>query len=146
MTTTGTSHLLEVLAAPRMLHRMMEELAGDSRLSLEGNLSKCRFEENWIVSYEELPPLMRGTSVPRQHFIVLRLIPEFVEPIYEQIMKAEIRRSVIHIQIERNGVLELGAYDNFHADCVVTGPGVSEALLIRLKDDAILRSFKAAPP
>jgi hypothetical protein len=34
--------------------------------------------------------------------------------------------NLIHVQLEQNGVLVLGAYDNFHRDCVVAYPPTSK--------------------
>jgi len=59
-------------------------------------------------------------------------------------MAAGLKHAIIHVQIERNGVPELGAYDNFHPECVVTGPGVSSVLLEELKNANVLRAFKVA--
>lgn len=140
----GLSHSPVVRDKPGFLHRLMEELAGDARISLEGDLSLCRFTEDLIVSREETDVLRRNTLWPRQDFVVLRLTPKTVAPIFKQVMAAGLKRAIIHVQIERNGVLELGAYDNFHPECVVTGAGVSAALLSELKSNAVLRDFAVA--
>jgi hypothetical protein len=55
-----------------------------------------------------------------------------------------LKRAIIHVQIERDSVLELGAYDHFHRECVVTGPGISPALLAELKSTNVLRDFEVA--
>jgi len=58
---------------------------------------------------------------------------------YSTIRPAEVlpeRRAIeriIHIQIEKDGVLAFGACDNAHPDCVVAGPGVPVALLEQLQ-------------
>jgi len=122
----------------------MEELAGNAQLSLEGDLSRCRFTDDVVVAREETPTLKRNTIAPKQDLVVLRLTPETVDPIFKQVMAAGLKRAIIHVQIERNGVPELGAYDNFHPECVVTGPGVSWALLEELKKSNVLRDFKVA--
>jgi hypothetical protein len=109
---------------------------------VEGNLSHCRFTEDLIVSRDETNVLKRNTLWPRQDFVVLRLTPESVAPILEQMTAAGLKRAIIHVQIERNGVLELGAYDNFHPECVVTGPGVSASLLDELRESSVLLDFQ----
>lgn len=121
----------------------MVELAGDARMSLEGDLSHCRFTDDLVVSREETPILKRNTTWPKQDYVVLRLTPETIAPIFKQVMAAGLKRAIFHVQIERNGTLELGAYDNFHHECVVTGPGISAVLLEELKKTRVLHDFSA---
>jgi hypothetical protein len=136
------SHWPDVRDKPAFLHRLMLELAGDSRISLEGDLSRCQFSDELIVSYDDTGLLKRNTLYPRQDFVVLRLTKETVGPIFEQISSAGLKSAIIHVQIERHEAMELGAYDNFHRECVVTGPGVSADLLAELKN--VIRSFTVA--
>jgi hypothetical protein len=139
-------HSLNVRDKPGFLRRMMVELAGNAQMSVEGDLSRCRFNDDLIVTSAETAILKRNTTAPKQDFAVLRLrlTPETVGPIFKQVMAAGLKRAIVHVQIERNGVLELGAYDNFHHECVVTGPSVSPELLTELKNTKVLRDFKVA--
>src|SRR5260370_22038540 len=133
-------NLLTVRDKPGFLHRLMVEFAG-GRMSLEGDLSKCKFADDLVLGHEEVDLLKRSTLYPRQDFIVLRLQPATIGPIFKQIMVAGLSRAIVHVQIEHAGVLQLYAYDNFHFDCVVTGSGVSEWLLDELKAHMVLRDF-----
>lgn len=144
--TVSVSHWPDVRDEPGFLHRLMIELAGEARMSLEGDLTSCRFNDEFVVSREETGILKRNTLTPKQDFVVLRLTSETVDSIFKQMMAAGLKRAIIHIQIERNGVLELGAYDNFDPGCVVTGPGVSLALLDEMKRTNVLREFRIAGP
>ena len=125
------------------LRRLLNEFAG-GRMSLEGDLSKCDFPENVVVGREALGDLQRNTVAPRQDFVVLRLEPDTAEPILKQILAAGLKRAILHSQIEHAGNLQMGAYDNFHPDCIVTGHDVSAALLTELQEAGILRGFRAA--
>ncbi len=136
-------HRVNVREKPVFLHRLMRELAGKSTISLEGDLSQTQPPEDLIVRYDRVAALHRNTMWPKQDFIVLQLAPEHVGRIYEQVMAAGLKRAIIHVQIERKGVLELAAYDNFHPDCTTTGPGVSVALLYELKAAKVVRDFEA---
>jgi hypothetical protein len=138
------SQSVNVRDKPGFLRRLMAELAGNAHMSLEGDLSHCRFAEGVVVGREETGSLKRNTLAPKQDFVVLRLTPETVEPIFNQLMAAGLKRRIIHVQIERNGVLELGAYDNFHRECVVTGHAVSLALLDELKSTDVVHDFKVS--
>ncbi|MCW5554960.1 MAG: hypothetical protein KIS67_22700 [Verrucomicrobiae bacterium] len=123
----------------------MIELAGDNVLiSLEGDLAQCRFLDDMVISWDETANLKRQTRVPKDDFIVLRLTSETVGPIFEQVAAVGLARAIVHVQIERNGVIELGAYDNFHPECVVTGSGVSPTLLDELKEERIIRDYQIA--
>ncbi len=122
----------------------MLELAGDARMSLEGDLSKCHFADDHVVSREETGVLKRNTLSPHLDFVIVKLEPDTIRPIFEQVMAAGVKDAIIHVQIERSGSLQLGAYDNFHRDCVVTGPEVSADLLARMKASGVVRSFNVA--
>ncbi|MBZ5547958.1 MAG: hypothetical protein LAO22_08305 [Acidobacteriia bacterium] len=142
--TDGVSHSLNVRDKADFLHRLMVELAGNAYMSLEGDLSSCRLTDDLVATRDETTILKRNTLAPKQDFVVLRLTPETVAPIFKQVMAAGLKRAIIHVQIERSGVLELGAYDHFHHECVVTGPGISLALLDELENTNVLRGFKVA--
>lgn len=138
------NHWPDVRDKPGFLRRLMEEFAGGGTMSLEGDLSRCSFPDGVVLGREEGEVLKRNTLYPRQDFVVLRLEPETVAPIFKQVVAAGLSRAVIHVQVERAGVLQLGAYDHFHPECTVTGPGVSAALLSELKSKGVLRGFAAA--
>ena len=139
----GVSHLIKVRDRSAFLRRVMLELAGHAQMSVEGDLSQCHFSQDVIVTTDETAILKRNTIAPRQDFLVLRLTSETCGPISRQAGKY-LKRAIIHVQIERDSVLELGAYDHFHRECVVTGPGISPALLAELKSTNVLRDFEVA--
>jgi hypothetical protein len=139
----GVDHWPQVRDKPGFLRRLMEEFAGGC-MSLEGDLSKCAFPEDIVLARDEVGVLRRNTLAPRQDFVVLRLETETVARILKEVMAAGLARAIIHVQIEHAGILQLGAYDNFYPGCVVTGPGVSVALLAELRSAGVLRDYKAA--
>jgi hypothetical protein len=136
------NHLLNVRDKPAFLTAMLQFLAGNARVSFEGDLSACRFGPELVPSSAETPCLKRATLRPQLDFVVLPLEEQYVQPILMAVLPAG--RRIMHIQVEKSGVLELGAYDNFHADCVVTGSAISVRLLEELKARRILRSFQKA--
>jgi hypothetical protein len=139
------SHQVNVRDKPGFLHRMMIELAGVARMSLEGDLSQCKFPDDLVVSREPIGILRRNTLYPPQDFVVLRLTRQSVDSIFKQVQTAGLKRAIIHVLIERDGVQEMVANDNFHAECVGTGPGISSGVLAELKAKGVLRDFKPAP-
>jgi hypothetical protein len=138
------NHRVTVRRKSEFLRCLMFEFAANSHISVEGDLSRCCFGADTLTTRDETPLLRRNTTSPKQDFVVLRLTPETVDEIFKQIMAAGLNRAIMHVQIERDGVLELGAYDNFDPECVVTGPNVSSAFLGRLKTANILRDFVVA--
>lgn len=79
--------------------------------------------------------------------MVCRLEAETIHAIQAEVLPE--RRAIdqiIHIQIEKDGALAFGAYDNFHPDCIVTGPGVPVTLLEQLQASGMIRSFELATP
>jgi hypothetical protein len=49
-----------------------------------------------------------------------------------------IPRSVLHIQIEKNGQREFGAYDSFHPDCIFLGYALTENFVYSLVSAGLL--------
>jgi hypothetical protein len=140
------SHWLDVRDKSALLHRFMVEFAGDTRMSIEGFLEKCQFDEKFEISHAETAVLKRNTIIPKLDFIILQLLPEKVGLIFDQVMKASLDFEIIHIQIESKGVIVLGAYDNFDHNCVVSGPAASVELLEGLKQKDIIRGYGIATP
>jgi hypothetical protein len=127
---------------PGFLIAMMKHLAGNSHISFEGDLSKCKFGSELSPSLEEMSALQRATAYPRQDFVVLPLRTDTIRPILDVVLpEHRFMKEVIHIQIEKDGRLEFGAYDNFHPECIVCFLGVSVDLLNSLKAKRIIRSW-----
>jgi hypothetical protein len=128
---------------PGLLTAMMWELAGDSRISFEGNLSRCVFAPSTQPSSEEAPSLRRQTVWPKEDFVVLPLPFESVRPILDVILPDNrYLDDIVHIQIEKDGQLQFGSYDQFHPDCIVGfPPGVTPDLLKRLQSSGLIRSW-----
>ena len=127
---------------PGLLVAMMKHLAGNSHISFEGDLSKCYFGSELSPSMEETDVLQRATAYPREDFVVLPLRTDTVRPILDVVLpENKFMKDIVHIQIEKDGELEFGSYDNFDPECIVCFLGVSVDLLNSLKDKGILRSW-----
>ncbi|MHB8499429.1 MAG: hypothetical protein ACYDCG_05350 [Candidatus Acidiferrales bacterium] len=112
----------------RLLLAMMEELAGDAHISFEGDFSGLRLLSTPGASQEETPALKRNTLRPKQDFVVLPLEASMSKTIVSAIGGA-MPSAIIHIQIEKNALLQFAAYDNFHPQCIVLGTGVKQEVL-----------------
>ena len=128
---------------------MMRTFASDhSRIAFEGSLASTELYGLEGVSYEETEILKRATIEPRLDFVVLPLIAarlvEIQNAIQSKIAFAG-NRGIIHVQIEADGELAFGAYDNFHRDSVVLNGTIEPAALDDLVKTRMLRSYAAAP-
>jgi hypothetical protein len=150
---TMVKYSLTVRDKPALVTTMMHALCGNAHISFEGDLSKCQLNDISGASGEETTVLKRQTFVPRgsscpqegvvvrEDFVVIPLEPHTVRPILDRILpEGRIVHDVTHVQIEKNGEREFGAYDNFHPGCVVAGSGVPEALLRDLMSRGVLKS------
>jgi len=129
----------------RLLLAMMEELAGDAHISFEGDFCGLRLLSMPGASQEETPALKRNTLLPKQDFVVLPLEPSMTKTIVSAI-GGTVPSAIIHIQIERNALLQFAAYDNFHPQCIVFGTGVKEAVLESLVSQSIMRPYTKRRP
>ena len=88
-----------------------------------------------IFSYQALPEL---------DFLVVPLNENTVSEIWKELLEKDhlVHEGIIHVQIENNGNLVFGGYDNFHRECVIAYPGVSVKLLEELKASGVIRGYK----
>jgi hypothetical protein len=107
----------------------MEELAGNAHISFEGDLGSSKLTSISGASGEETSLLKRNTIWPKQDFVVLPLEPAMGKPILSA-LGGSIPKSVRHIQIEKSGVLEFGAFDNFYPECLFLGKALSKTFWI----------------
>jgi hypothetical protein len=127
---------------PGLLTHMMRFLAGNARISFEGDLSRCAFPATIPSDNEEDSILTRQTTWPRQDFVILPLEHETIEPILNVVLPDNrYMEDIIHIQIEKDGKLQFGSYDQFHHECIVCFHGVQSKFLDELQQRGILRSW-----
>jgi len=115
----------------------MNHLAGDAQISFEGALDALGFFELQGIQIEETAILKRNTVWPRQDFVVASLSPESIQSLIKA-LGGTIPRSVLHIQIAKDGKLEFGAYDNFDPQALFLGEAFSDELLNGLIAQGIL--------
>jgi hypothetical protein len=125
-----------------LLIAMMKYLAGDARISFEGNLSRCEFSQDLNPTYEQAPALERQTLYPREEFVVLPLEDATIRSILGVILPDNrYLKDIVHIQIEKHGELQFGSYDNFHDECIVCYLGIPTSLLDDLQSKGVIRSW-----
>ncbi len=114
----------------------MKELAGAAHISFEGNLSSLRLTHLTGASEEETPALRRNTIWPKQNFVVLPLEAGHSKAINSAI-GGTIPKAILHIQIEREGRLELGIYDNFQG--IACGSALGSQFFEQLQSAGIVK-------
>jgi hypothetical protein len=124
----------------RLLLAMMEELAGGAHVSFEGDLQGLKLSSISGASGEPTDALKRNTTWPKQDFVVVPLEPSTGQKIIAA-MGGTIPGAIIHIQIEKDGALQFGAYDNFHPECIYFGKAVRETAIQSLISENIVRPY-----
>ena len=127
---------------PRLLLALIKELGGDAHLSFEGDLHGFNLIKFPGVSDKETAILKRNTIWPRQDFLVIPLETSMGQKILSAISGAVPQR-IIHIQIEKDGVLQFGAYDNFYPECLFFGPAFNQEFVESLVSQGILKPVRA---
>lgn len=130
----------KVLDKKRLLLVLMEELAGNAHISFEGDLKRLALQHLPDASNDPTEALKRNTLWPKQDFIIVPLEPSMSKNILAAI-GGTVPKSIIHIQIEKNGVLEFGAYDNFHPESIYLGKALDQGIIDSLVAEGIIRSY-----
>jgi len=122
----------------QLLLAAMESLAGNAYVSFEGDLHSLKLSELPGASGEETPVLKRNTIQPRQDFVVLPLEADHAKPIMAAI-GGTVPKTILHVQIEKNGTLEFGLYDVKEVSPIDTP--TSRQLLDQLKEKGIIQQY-----
>ena len=128
----------------RLLLAIMQALAGDAQISFEGDLRHFRLSQFAGASQKETAALRRSTFWPKQGFVVVPLEPGTETAILSAI-SGQVPKRIIHIQIEKEGVLQFGAYDNFNPECLFWGPGLKNSLFDSLTAQEVLEVASGVP-
>jgi hypothetical protein len=107
----------------QLLLALMEEFEGSARVSFEGDLRALSLLEYPGASFQPTGALKRGTLWPQQDFVVVPLEPLSSKKIFAA-LGGTVPKKVLHVQIEKDGMLEFGAYDNFDPECIFFGSAV----------------------
>lgn len=129
----------------RLLLALMQELAGDAHVSFEGDLKGLTLLRIPGASEEPTVALKRNTLWPRQDFVVVPLEPSMGEQIVATI-GGTVPRAIIHIQIEKHGQLQFGAYDYFYPGSVNFGTLIKQEVIESLISEDIMRPYTQRRP
>jgi hypothetical protein len=121
----------------RLLVAVISELADTGHISLEGSLSVFNLATLPGASNSETNVLKRNTIWPKQDFLVFPIEPPITDALFKR-LGYRVPKRIIHIQIEKNGILEFGAYDTFHPDCISWGPTLKGPFVESLLAQGIL--------
>src|ERR1700733_8998446 len=129
--------LYKVRDKRRFLAAALAELAGDAQVSFEGDLSSTSLSDLAGASSDETQVLKRNTLWPKQDFVVLPLEAEMVRPIMAAV-GGTVPRGLIHVQVQKEGRLQLGLYDNFAPKCMFFGPSLTPSFMAKLQEARVL--------
>jgi len=119
----------------RFLRVLMDRLAGTASMSFEGDLSGCKLHALPNASEAESNLLRRNTIWPKQDFITVPLEKESTKPIVSA-LGGTIPKPILHIQIEKDGQLQVGMYDQRFAAFSATP--LSQALKAQLIEERVI--------
>ena len=132
--------LYKVRDKRRFLVAVFQQLAGSAFVSFEGDLSGTTLVGATGASGDETEVLKRNTLWPKQDFVVLPLEAETIGSIAAAV-GGTVPRSILHIQVEKDGRLELGLYDNFAPKGMFFGPAVTPPFISALQNEGVLSSW-----
>jgi hypothetical protein len=138
---------IETRDKPGLLWAFLRHFGKDSRVSFEGDLATLRLAEVPGASTAETAVLRRQTTHPTLDFVVIPVTPSALQILHERLSVSGLFQNggaLVHVQVEHEGHLVLGAYDNFHKDCVVAYEPTPVALLEQLKARGVIRSYDVA--
>ena len=129
---------------PALLLAVMKELVGNSIISFEGDLSNLELDKIESSRSDETEVLRRQTASPVLDFIVLPLTEKTLQEVWSEISQKDhlVNEGIIHVQIESEGELAFGGYDNFHRECTIAYSALSIEFLESMKELGIIRSLK----
>lgn len=119
----------------------MEQLAGNARISFEGDLGATRLSELDGRCNETTASLKRGTIWPKLAFVILPLEANSIQSILAA-LGGTVPNGIEHIQIEKAGKLELGLYDSCHPSAIFFGPGLSAEFLESCRSKGLLARIR----
>jgi hypothetical protein len=102
---------VRVIRRDEFLKAVLLKLAGPETLcSLEGHLGRYTLPN--VLRHDEAGALRRHTLWPKRDFAVLRLDAETANDVVQQLAAdPDSAVDVEHIQVEKHGLLAMGAYD-----------------------------------
>jgi hypothetical protein len=111
----------------------------DCYLSLEGDLS--RFDSTLIPGTSHMPTtlLRKYTISPVQDFVILPVTAATSDLVSLRVLsQVGLKHHIIHIQIASESRLVLGAYDNFHRECVWIDAAIGQEGITSMLDSGII--------
>lgn len=123
-------------AKGQSLLALMKELEGNAHISIEGDLRALRLATYPRASTDPtdvLKPITSGTD-----FVVLPLEHPTSEKIYTA-LGGRVPKKILHVQIEKNGVIQFGVCDYFHPECIAFGNAVPQAVVESLVSNGVIR-------
>jgi hypothetical protein len=120
----------------QLLLTLMKELEGDAHISLEGDLRALSLSTYAGASNQ--PTDVLKPSTVQTDFVVLPLESSASDKIYAA-LGGKVPKTVLHVQIEKSGVLQFAAYDNFYPECIFFGIAVTQRVIDSLVSDGVIR-------
>jgi hypothetical protein len=135
-----------------LVQTLARAFSSGGHLMIEGHLKDVD-TAGIAVSFEIPSPLSRHTtwSFPNERVLVVPLEPETIEKVCSVLLPSffsgadgGVSNDVTHVQIERDGRLEFGAYDWFEIAWV--SRRVDEKILVELRQSGVIEGYAPTVP
>ena len=127
----------------RLLDAFLRLLAGEAQISFEGDLSLCDFSglEDYRIS--PFGELHRINKEPGSDYEAYALDHHSIEALSNRLLNADCAiQAIEHIQIQKDGALQVLIGDNFDDECVSVGPLISRESLAQLLSEGVIAGYK----
>jgi hypothetical protein len=119
---------------------------GDASMSMEGDLSRCSFDELNDIRNEPDGPLQKNTlwvSSGRHDFVVIPLNEANRKKVIRSILpRIGVRNYVWHFEIAKNDIKIFGSYDRFYPECVWLDRNIGEGILPAMQNERIVPGYE----
>jgi hypothetical protein len=125
----------------KTLCTLAEAFCGDAHISLEGDLSKVKWDVPPDIPEAVRPVLRRNTLWPEQDFAIFPLEESTRDSVFHMLHAAGLKRRVWHVQIEKGGDLVFGAFDGFDEGVAWVSKTIGAKLLDDMVRAGVLKSY-----
>jgi hypothetical protein len=136
---------LQVRKPIDFLCRIIAHIEGEALMSMEGDLSRCCFDEFEGYRSEPIPPFKKNTiwASGRHDFAVITINEANKDKVIKSLLpRIGLRMHVWHIEIAQNGIKLFGSYDNFDPECVWLDRSFGEEIVQAMLNERIILGYE----
>lgn len=136
---------MQVRKPIEFLSGIIMHIVGEAVMSMEGDLSRCSFEDLEGYGTEPVPPLKiyRLMASGGYDYAIFTISDRNKNKLIKSVFpRIGLRTHVWHIEIAQNGILIFGSYNNFHPKCAWLDKSIGDGILQAMVNEKIVLSYK----